>query len=342
MHYRGWFCVVAVTASVLFAETAGAQPPPREITLDYDAPPSCPDAEAFRAAIEARLRASPVRVGRPALELWVRLTETPTKVVGKVAMGDGRGMNDVREIEGTTCAEVVSALGLFVAFAVDLEAEAHADPAPISATEEKRGPVDSPRAARPRVAIGPEPTAREWTAEAGAHVGAAAMIGPDMTPIPLPFLGAGLERRPSASTPAAGAELAPRIRLAFVRGSQSLTTGSGGASFRVTAGQIDLCPVGLRLSRTLAIRPCPTAQIGAVEASGSGVADAQVDVRAWLLVGVLARVEWEVIRHWVVEAQGGALVAAVRHRYYVDPDTTLYRMPIVGGIVSGGLAIRLP
>ncbi len=319
-------------ASLAAEREAVAEVSVGEVGIDYAAPPSCPDARAFRAALDARLAATPApgSRGRRSVTLWVRITETSTKIVGQLAVR-GRAGTEVREIEGATCENVVSALGLLAALAVDLEPEKSAVPDRIGASATEKGPP---------AMFGSErepPSGRMWTAEAGAHVGGASMIGPQLAPVAAPFLGVGFERplRP-------GVELAPRVRLGFVRGSQSITTSSGGAAFRVTAGQLDLCPVRFGLSKAVALRACALGQVGAVQASGNSVPDAQTDARAWLLMGVLARVEWEVLHRFLLEAQGGVVVAAARHRYFVDPDTTLYRMPIVGGIFSGGLAIRFP
>jgi len=332
MPSRRWFGALVVVASLATERAAVAEVPVGEIGIDYVAPPSCPDARAFRAALDARLADTPApgSRGRRSVTLWVRVTVTSMKVVGQLAVVGGAGA-EVREIEGETCENVVSALGLLAALAVDLEPEKSGPPEGIEASSTKKTQPVLFRSER-----GP-PADWAWSAEAGAQVGAGSMLGPDMAPVVLPFVGVGFERPPRG-----GVDLAARVRLGFVRGAQSITTSAGDASFRVMAAQLDVCPIRFGLATGLALRACSTGQLGAVQASGARVADAQTDVRAWLLVGVLGRVEWEVIHHLLLEAQGGVVVAATRHRYFVDPDTTLYRMPIVGGIFSGGLAIRFP
>lgn len=64
--------------------------------------------------------------------------------------------------------------------------------------------------------------------------------------------------------------------------------------------------------------------------------------RPWLTPGALLRGEWSVLGPVVVSADAGAWAPLQRQRYYFGPESTLYRVPSVGGGASLGAGIRWP
>jgi len=171
-------------AALAASGTATADPgqPDKPVQVEFDAPAGCSSAEAFFGSL--RLRTDSVREadgGEPHTTIQVRLTRGRGRVLGELRVVDDRGGTDTRKVQGASCDDVVQALSLTAALAVDpsalLSAPATAPvtkdssstaadtnvPAPIpnEPAANKRARVDSPAVAKTRAAeattdLGPE------------------------------------------------------------------------------------------------------------------------------------------------------------------------------------------
>ncbi len=91
------------------------------IRVVYRAPPDCPDEAAFTGQVTARTRrARRAEQGEAARTFTISIASASAqKTRGKLTIDDPRGPSSSREVSGETCVEVVSALGLITALAID-------------------------------------------------------------------------------------------------------------------------------------------------------------------------------------------------------------------------------
>src|SRR5215831_19911546 len=108
---------------------------PSPVPIDFEAPVGCSSADAFYAAVAARLdRAHLVRAAQAGMRLGIRLTRSPARVHGELRLSDGRGGAETRKVDGTTCDEVADVLALTTALALDPASSGGARPAPPAST----------------------------------------------------------------------------------------------------------------------------------------------------------------------------------------------------------------
>jgi hypothetical protein len=90
------------------------------VTLDYQAPDACPARAAFET--EVRARTSKLKFSSEGRHFEIRLEKAEAGWTGTLAIREQAGPASERSLNGTACDEVVSALALVVALAIDPEA----------------------------------------------------------------------------------------------------------------------------------------------------------------------------------------------------------------------------
>jgi hypothetical protein len=135
----------SIFASVARAETTDG--------LDYEAPLGCADETRFIAAVAAR--GGDFANAREQL-LRVRLQRTEQGFGGSLVVGSGGVTSRAREVQGKTCPEVVDALAVVTAIALDpqVNAPGAVQPTPTvrpaaSAPTSRTAPTESPAVASP-------------------------------------------------------------------------------------------------------------------------------------------------------------------------------------------------
>jgi hypothetical protein len=312
-------------------------------TIQYVAPDSCPQREEFIADVLHRVRSS----GRPDRQLNVEIAKQGDAFVGRLAWADD--LEHVRVIQGVSCNEVASALSLLASLAIELEPTKSLDslpatvslPAPSFHNSASSVPASSSAGALPAPSFGSSSPAPEdqaklpdpWRYQVGAMAVLQPMVGPHLELAITPFVGAEVP-------PLGGMQV--RVSGMMVRG-EAETQGKS-AELRLTALQVDTCPVKATLSSPVTFLTCAFLQAGVLDATGVNVHDSQEEARAWLAMGGIARLEWQPFSVLVVQVQGGFSIPAYRQRFYVDPDITLYQMPTIGGVAGVGLGmdVELP
>lgn len=344
------------------------------MALRYEGPERCPRREAFVAQVEARTnRARWVEAAPGVRRFGVELSADDGVARGVLTLRDAAGTEARREIDGQSCEEVVAALALITALAIDPSART----APIPAAP---GPVPGP-------VPGPTPEPAPTPVPGGPGPGPAPVPAP---PAPLPAPVPAPEPPPPRPLPppiglwsdelwaesepagwrfalglhvwassvlgstlgpvvpiffdaASGATglLAPAFRVAFsVMPPRTLAAGGGTASFTRFAGHLSGCPVRLGLYESLALRPCLELELGALRATGSGVPDASVATTPWVAGDVALRLEVAPVDWLLLELDGKASVPFVRPRYAFVPDVPIVAVDPVIGTFGGGAAIR--
>jgi hypothetical protein len=332
----GLLLVVLVAAG---AGRAVAAPPDADssaepVRVEYDAPASCPVEEAFWAAVTARTpKVRRGEEGAPARTFAIKLVAGGDESTGHLVVRALDGSTSEREVAGDTCEEVVSALALVAALAVDPNATTK--PLPLPAP-----PPRSPAPAPPRrpvaaavVATPPPPQATPVVARTAVSAGGLVAVGA----APAPLVGASLA---VAATRPRGGWLEPTVRLGVAAASTGTVSVAGGtASFSSLVGAIDGCPGGWTLGRWR-LEPCLRLEAGVVGARGENVVQARTDTHPWAAAAAVGRVEWRFSRGFFGELAGGVRVPLVRTTFFFEPDTTLYHTSPVGAVFSAGLGLR--
>lgn len=341
MRARGGWAIVAAAATF----TARAEAEPRPLTVQYRAHEGCPSEEVLIE--EITWRTPLVRVAAPGeegYEVRARITKRGATSRGQVSVWTGRAWI-TREIAGPSCAEVVGALGLVTALAID----------PRASTGRKAPPPPPPPAPRPLPPPPPRPRFAPIAPELEAPplpafpvawdrprpwmIGARAAVA--IAPAPRPLFGAALFFARTFDEARAAS-----LRVALeIAATGSFDVGPGGASFLRVVGRVDGCAFAIRPWKWLSIVPCLGAEAGALR--GAGVASASlpaVDSATvpWVALGLLPLASIH-LGAASIEAQGGPLFPLVRRQFnFQRPDFIVHDVPPVTGAVSLGVGIAFP
>jgi hypothetical protein len=118
-------------ALIVLGRVAPEAQRPIPIRVEFEAPAGCSGSSQFYQGIRARTkRVALAGRGEAGLTLRVRLRQSASHVHGELQVIDEEGATDTREVDGATCAEVVEALSLTAALAVDPTAALSPAPAP--------------------------------------------------------------------------------------------------------------------------------------------------------------------------------------------------------------------
>jgi hypothetical protein len=348
---RGAPCVssIAILGASAEARADDAEP----IRILYEAPAACPDASQFADEITARTRRARIAsAGEQGRTFAVKIRGTAGKATGRLTLTEAGGRKAQRDVAGGTCEEVVSAIGLIAALAIDPQASTAAHPAPPPLPP----PPPPPRPRYPPPArIAPLPwwgpigaplpviPAREsteathWRPTWGLAVGGMSALAPQIVLTTSGFV--AIER-------VGGGVLSPSLRLAIVEADSGFRPTSAGhqARYALLGGRIEGCPVRLRAAAWLSAYPCVRLDAGQVTASGFATVSLST-TRPWAAPGVGARARAEIASRLDVEAEAGALFPLVRDTFGFGPPGSgpdLRTVPPVGGFLGLGVGTHLP
>jgi hypothetical protein len=355
-RFHGNAAKPAALALFLISGRADAEQEP--IDLVYRAYEGCPSEKQFLELVVGRaaetLVASERARGRRFL---VSVIPQRKETIGKLEILSG-GTAAAREVKGSNCAEVVSALALFTALAIDPSASTELAPEPAPRDErgspqpgsEPRGsappesnPEARPAAPAPRSAgedehpsPGVKSTPERGEILAGARAtGAGGFVGGSVTPATA--LGGGFFVQ--WTTPGFGA-----YRL---NGAYFLKSETSDATFAFFAGRIDACPVGLRPAARLTVETCLSLEVGSVEAAAKARAtiSPSTERRWWTAGDVLGRVRYVPISWIFAEIEGGASVPFTRYVFLLGNQTNvkgeIHRVPAIGWVLGFEVGARI-
>lgn len=361
---RSWATGPIALAAALSAEVARGQGDLAEpIRVAFEAPAGCPDLTAFLDQVTARTpKARLAAEGERARTFKIVVTQEGQRARGRLTIEAPPERPSTREVTGEQCNEVVSALSLITALAVDPRAStgppeslarassASSAPPPQTTIAGPPGPPLPPYYLPPLTAVAltalPLPALlTPWaparpTRTPGPHFAVAlhaageGAIAPDLTPGGQ--LGAELywERK--------GSIFSPSLRLStLVARSDVVRRGPAFGQFTWIAGRLEGCPLSFTLSAELAASSCVIFDAGALSARG-GRRDATptARVRPWIAPGLIGRLQWRIAGPLFLELEAGATFPLVRDTFYVARDFTLQETPIAGALAAGGVSVR--
>lgn len=298
------------------------------VALDYAAHPGCPSgAELFGEISSRTSRARAAEPGEEALPLRVRIERVPGGSRGELVLGAGADASR-REVAAQDCEQVVSALALMTALAIDPDAITSPE-APRPSPPPPPPPAPAP-AARPPEPL-PPPVDRAHTVlvlGVALEAGNAVAVGP--TPGPRGFV--GLER--------AWQSMGYGVRLGAGRAAARISRADGAAELVLTSGRFDACFLHSVVWSPLWAAVCGAFEAGALEATGREVTPRASVTRPWLAVGAEARLEARLLRSLGLELAGGLFMPLVRDRFFVQADSTVRETPPVTVALSLGTSVR--
>jgi hypothetical protein len=343
-------------AIVAIAGVARAQEAPEPLAVAYEAPQGCPAPSAFFGEIAARTtRARAAQPQERARVMHVVITERDREYAGRLWIEDANASSTSRFVSGKTCAEVVGALALIGALAVDprastapiataptaAEAAGPATTAPPATTTSAPPPAPpaattAPEPARDRPSVAPAPTAssdQRGRVEVGAQAEVAFVAG---------AVGSGRLFVDLSIGPRAGL-FAPALRLAATRSLDvDRAAAIGGATLRWTAGALDVCPIRVAPAATVSLRPCAGSSFGVLDASGTGIATSVSRSRPWATVSAFGRLVWEPLSWLDVELELGVVAPLYRESFFFMPGVSVYEAPAAALLSRAGLGVRFP
>jgi hypothetical protein len=333
-------------AACLAAPAARAADGEEPLRVEFVDQAGCADRDTFMTAV--RVRSARIREAAPG-----ETARALRVVVVADADGSYRGQLTVidddsegawgrsRSIEGKACEEVVDALALFAVLAIDptaLTAEAPEVRTPVPLTPPP--PVQAPKPPDARAPWkAPRRSAQRDDAVARARATFGLSGGMFAAGAATPLAGGIFSEIGYQDSGKIGIRFGPSVRLSLTLTTLARVRATGGsAGLRWTRFGLDACPVVLRLTRVVSLRPCVGFSAGLLDASGKIAEPESVQV-PFRTVGALARGEWGVGR-WLIELSGGVERPLRRDRFYFEPSTPVYESPPVLGVLMIGGGYR--
>lgn len=308
--------------AVLLCSSAAKAEAPRRFALEYRGGVACPSEREVLAEVQRRAP-NAERVTDGALELRVRLSVQSEGVRQHGVIDiEGREGATHRELEAAECAEVVRALALIVALALDPDAATSvqppatvAAPKPLAAAESH---TESPLASR----------GSEFWWGAGTGVGWTAGVAPKPALSQTLFVELGQGRSTGFS---------PNARLGGVHAHGSASAPAGSADFELWALRVASCPY--RVVAALAFSGCVSFDWGRLQGRGSHTLAARSSAATWSGPGAFVDAALQALPWMRVQLELGAMMPLARDRFYFGPDETVHHIPSLAGY--GGLNLRV-
>jgi hypothetical protein len=353
MNVRRGFAAVGLV--LLLVDRRASAEESHAFRVAYDAPPGCPSAENFSAAIQSSsAKARSAATGEPAIELLAFVTHQDGGFLGVLRIRRPDGTETTRAVPALTCGEAASAMTLIAAIAVDPDAAI----AVASARDDGSAAAET-KAEEPKVEVKPATPAtapvdpaedrapdRETRLPVHEHSwwfgtsGSAGIVGA-MAPQLTPDFGIGATAGTTRKS-----LVTPWIRLSghFAESAASQTP-EGTAHFERLAARLTGCPIAVRVAlylSPLVLRPCLLFEAGRLEASGSNTPHQKDVPITWSALGATVRGEFLLVGPLSLGMELGALLPMTHDKFYFDPkQETVYQVGYLGFLGSLELGVRI-
>jgi hypothetical protein len=347
--WRYWALFSALSFAWIIPSSALAQAPPAW-QLRFSAPVACSTEQDFRKALNDRASWSETSPRALNHRISVSILPTDGGWTGRVLVESGAdGVRVERTAQAKHCPELVPALALMTALALDLEPAASQRASTPAATDGKSR--SSSRALPVAAGVPSLPGAPS----AASRTTAPSTAVPRLTEGELGFLlhwrsVMGWRDRVAVAPSLlwgsrAGEGFSPWVRVSGDYVASRIVDASGfGASLTWTLAQVDACTHKWAISGRAFLSPCVGLSLGALRAKGFAGVDAPHDLtRPWLTAGGGAEAAFPIVGPLWLRVQGGVEALVLRQRLYVrsDPEHTLAQMPAVLARLGLGLGVRI-
>lgn len=352
-------CGFVIAASLAGGAAAAADPGAghapagaMSFELRYSAPPGCPTREAAIELIRERAPGARFSPGaRRVLE--VRVTDAARGYTGALAVD----AIAEKQLAAARCDDLVTALALVIALAIDPDAAPpRAAPAGSAAAPAEGTEIDGAAATGAAMAPGAAMAAPAPAATPGAAMAApAAAVAPAVTaaapaathPWAIDATIGGSLATGVTPDPLLAARLAARVtrshlaaELALAAGHDSTRAAEGSAAFTQIVARPAACR--LRSARSLELGACAHAELGLVRATGDDIVNARALTRLWAALGAHATLRWPARSRFFAQLQLGLTAPITRDRYRFMPGTVVHETAPVCGWLDLGLGVHFP
>ncbi|HEY1956087.1 MAG TPA: hypothetical protein VGH28_10745 [Polyangiaceae bacterium] len=308
---------------------------PSAVKIDWEADARCPPESTFVDQVHARsprvlIDASAART------LVVRIARAGEKTTGRIELREADGASTQRSVAGASCQEVIEALGLVAAVALDpLASTAPTTETPPAGSSHGVSTTETPPASSSRRVPAAETStatpsggapASPWGFVAGVDGEVVAGPTPDVTFATPVFFEA---------TRALSEHVALGGGLRFERTGET----TSGGDFTWTAGAAQFCVV-LRGGR-VRFDACARGDFGTIDARGENVTPARSATRPWADAGLALAFRVRIAGPVFFELEGSGGFALVQDRFFVQPDATVYQVPVWTGHGGAGLGFEI-
>jgi hypothetical protein len=354
---------VSIAGPLLVAPLARGAEPSLHGSLRYEADLGCPDEAAFRRQVRSRTERLTWVSGEADRRFTATVLSRGEEFFGRLDIQTREGIRSSREVSGTTCDEVVAALALIAALAVDPKAltQSPAEPA-LAVGDQELTPPPGPE--RPNLDVPAQPPApvstelhvsdtssdampevaraataaddrQGWRTQLGAGAGVATGVFPTVAWLASVFVQTSLEQRRGWS---------PSIRLT-VSGSarQSYPADHGQTQYQWLFGTLDACPLLVRLGSSVHVRACAFAEVGVLLADAREFDHTQAHTSEWGALGLLGRIAWSA-GPWRFEGALGPRFALTRPSYFVELPalTKVHQVAVIGMAATTSIGFLFP
>lgn len=318
----GICCVVAAIGTRAGPAHAAEQ---RTFTLDYTASGSCPGERELLRQISRRTSAAKLVPDHADLAAVVHVDASAGSAHGDIEWRENGARTD-RTVKGQDCTEVVSALALILALALDPDA----DTGPIAPAPKRTTPAAPVVRAPPPVAEH-RARRRRWHFGLGVTSGVTGGVTPAVEPYIGGRLALGRDR---------DGVWAPRAELSALAARGTSRTGNGTADLSWWTLRLGLCPVELSAGAWFAL-PCATFDAGRLSARGYATRNGRSGAATWYGPGAMLRAGWRPLEPLSIALEGGAVAPLAHDRFYFVPHYVAQRIPDIAGYVGAAIGVRL-
>ena len=329
--------LVAVVASLAVTSDPATEVKPVQVV--FDAPAGCANANDFFGSLYSRTHLVRQATGNePRTTIQVRLIEMRRYVLGELRMVDDRGETDTRRVQGANCDDVVQALALAAAVALDpsvllpatvtipaRETTAPANPPPTIAQAvveplEVRKPADSPSSSASRI----DPHFELGAASVGSIL-LSSGISPGMTIF-------------GRWTPAGSTRVRPTVGMAVTYLRNDVLQSPGAAQASLAGLVVTVCGLGWSAS-IMTVKPCGLVMAGLLSVSGHQVVHTSSVDLLWLSAGAVARMAVHLGRGFALDLEAGVSAPFLRREFYTTlPSHVVEKTPTLSPVAGLGLA----
>lgn len=329
-----------VLGASIAGKSARASDDAEAVGLQYRAPASCPNEVEFVRLVRGKTDKFHPGPSLPGHRLFRVSVDGEGPSRGELLITGGQVPEARRTVEGDTCAEIVSALALATALAVDPHSFdlPVATSAPLTALPPPSEPmaplivppapttlaVLPPAAAPVQRPVTPEPG---WTWGLGVQGAAAFGVAPN------PLLGGGLgvQLRDRPTHP----RVVYKVDVEY-QSSKPEDFLSARIGFDRALARLGACPLTHPIGGADAM-VCAHVALGLLAARSQDVPRSTRDTGFWGSAGASLVLQFDLGREFSLDLTGGFDAAFRRDRYYLRPDEEAHRVPAVAGLAGLGI-----
>jgi hypothetical protein len=309
----------------------------------YHAEPECPSLDAWNAALHARLPP-----GSHAEELTRRLSieirrdeasdPRAPSYLGAIDTPGQALSPEARQVRGQSCREVLEALSLIAALALERAAKSGRDAGATQGTDAGAAASGWELSREQALALSEEPAepAPLRARAEGARLGLAVFLLSEAAAAPQPGWNYGL----GASVHWDGAGWQPWVLFGVYAGGGErvrVPDVAAVARFERLSSYAVGCPVRFPRRTPLAVRPCIDLDLGRLTGEGQDVSQARRRSSLWVSTGLELRIEWSPFAAFELSGMLGGVLPLSRPRFYFRPQLTAWEVAPLG-LRAGALA----